>query len=182
MRLWVVWGVFALAIVVTGATESDLPDFDFDQKEEATGGTGDGDADDYYYVSDDVDDQQMQPSHKIPNYNRSSSLEDTNSASKGSFLMEDDDTSFDMMDEVDFVEDAEAASNFERKQAAMRRIMLQAFANRDMQRKFGEVLPLLKVMSRAQKATLAALISAQVNSKEGHTMSLEQVSRSGERW
>ncbi|KAL1373733.1 hypothetical protein pipiens_005100 [Culex pipiens pipiens] len=180
MRLWVVWGVFALAIVVAGATEADLPDFDFDQKEEATGGTGDGDADEYYYVNDDVDDQQMQPSHKIPNYNRSSSLEDTNGASKGpagssSFLMEDDDTSFDMMDEVDFVEDAEAASNFERKQAAMRRIMLRAFANRDMQRKFGEVLPLLKVMSRAQKATLAALISAQVNSKEGHTMSLEQV-------
>lgn len=174
MQIGTVLGATGLVLVllaVTVKSNSDLPDFDFDAQK------GDGaDDDDYYYVSEEGDDQQMQPSHKIINYNRS--LEDTGGdrgGGGGAFLMEDDDTSFDLMDDVDFVEDI-AESNFQRKQAAMRRIMLRAFANRDMQRKFGEVLPLLKVMSKLQKATLAALISAQVNSKEGKTLSLEQVS------
>lgn len=162
-------GLVLVLLVVTVKSNSDLPDFDFDAQK-----GDDADDDDYYYVNEG-DDQQMQPSHKMINYNRS--LDDTGGdrGGGGAFLMEDDDTSFDMMDDVDFVEDI-AESNFQRKQAAMRQIMLRAFANRDMQRKFGEVLPLLKVMSKPQKATLAALISAQVNSKEGKTLSLEQVS------
>ncbi|XP_062553650.1 neurotrophin 1 [Armigeres subalbatus] len=169
-------GLVLLLLVVTlvECAESELPDFDFDAQK----GSENDDAvddDDYYYVNEGEDDQQMQPSHKILSYNRS--LEDTGGdrgGGGGPFLMEDDDTSFDMMDDVDFVEDA-AESNFQRKQAAMRRIMLRAFANRDMQRKFGQVLPLLKVMTKPQKATLAALISAQVSSKEGKTLSLDQV-------
>ncbi|XP_065082584.1 neurotrophin 1 [Ochlerotatus camptorhynchus] len=163
-------GLVLVLLVVTVKSNSDLPDFDFDAQK-----GDDADDDDYYYVNDG-DDQQMQPSHKMINYNRS--LDDTGGdrGGGGAFLMEDDDTSFDMMDDVDFVEDI-AESNFQRKQAAMRQIMLRAFANRDMQRKFGEVLPLLKVMSKPQKATLAALISAQVNSKEGKTLSLEQVTQ-----
>ncbi|XP_029726742.1 neurotrophin 1 [Aedes albopictus] len=168
----VFWLLAVVTVVVVQCADSELPDFDFEGQK----GSADDD-DDYYYVSDGEDDQQMQPSHKIMNYNRS--LEDSGDdrgvgGGGGPLLMEDDDTSFDMMDDVDFVEDA-AESNFQRKQAAMRRIMLRAFANRDMQRKFGQVLPLLKVMSKPQKATLAALISAQVNSKEGKTLSLEQV-------
>ncbi|XP_053688550.1 neurotrophin 1 [Sabethes cyaneus] len=160
-------------------SDAELPDFDFDSPK------GD-DHDDYYYVSEG-DDQQMQPSHKIINYNRTaeeaefegdrgdSEGNNTSAGAKaGGFLMEDDDTSFELMDDVDFVEDG-AVSNFQRKQAAMRQIMMRAFANSEMQRKFAEVLPLLKVMSKAQKATLAALISAQVQSRDGHTMSLEQV-------
>ncbi|XP_058459561.1 neurotrophin 1 [Malaya genurostris] len=161
--------VALVATVGLVKSDADLPDFDFD-------GTKGDDQDDYYYVSEG-EDQQMQPSHKILNYNRTVG-EDTGGGSApeadDGFLMEDDDTSFELMDDVDFVEDAEA-SNFQRKQAAMRQIMMRAFANREMQRKFGEVLPLLKVMSKQQKATLAALISAQVNSRDGHTMSLEQV-------
>ncbi|XP_055534414.1 neurotrophin 1 [Wyeomyia smithii] len=160
-------------------SDAELPDFDFDSPK------GD-DQDEYYYVSEG-DDQRMQPSHKIISYNRtlldaesegdrgSSEGNDASGGPKaGGFLMEDDDTSFELMDDVDFVEDP-AASNFQRKQAAMRQIMMRAFANSEMQRKFGEVLPLLKVMSKAQKTTLAALISAQVHSRDGHTMSLEQV-------
>lgn len=174
----VFWLLAVVTVVVVQCADSELPDFDFEGQKGAA-----DDDDDYYYVSDGEDDQQMQPSHKIMNYNRS--LEDSGDdrgvgGGGGPLLMEDDDTSFDMMDDVDFVEDA-AESNFQRKQAAMRRIMLRAFANRDMQRKFGQVLPLLKVMSKPQKATLAALISAQVNSKEGKTLSLEQVSLIG-RW
>lgn len=161
-------GLLLALLVVRVKSDSELPDFDFDSLK------GDAADDDEYYYVNEGDDQQMQPSHKIINYNRS--LEDTGGdrGGGGAFLMEDDDTSFDMMDDVDFVEDI-AESNFQRKQAAMRQIMLRAFANPDMQRKFGEVLPLLKVMSKPQKATLAALISAQVNSKEGKTLSLEQV-------
>ncbi|XP_058833573.1 neurotrophin 1 [Topomyia yanbarensis] len=181
MRLGAVWSVVTLLVTLLATTtttssvelvksDSDLPDFDFDSPK------GDTD-DDYYYVSEG-EDQQMQPSHKILNYNRTADAEDASGGSSAAgsdgFLMEDDDTSFELMDDVDFVDDIEV-SNFQRKQAAMRQIMTRAFANREMQRKFAEVLPLLKVMTKQQKTTLAALISAQVNSREGYTMSLEQV-------
>ncbi|XP_055631976.1 neurotrophin 1 [Toxorhynchites rutilus septentrionalis] len=159
-----------LVFLAIGVVKSnvDPPDFDFD-------GQRADDQDDYYYVSEGEEEQQVQPSHKIPNYNRSA--EDTGGdrgGGGGGFLMEDDDTSLNAMEDVDFVENAEE-SNFQRKKDAMRQIMTRAFANPDMQRKFAEVLPLLKVMTKTQRSTLAALISAQVNSKEGHTMSLAQV-------
>uniref|UniRef100_A0A182Q6H1 Peptidase S1 domain-containing protein n=1 Tax=Anopheles farauti TaxID=69004 RepID=A0A182Q6H1_9DIPT len=144
------------------ATDSGLPDFELDD-----GKGADGD-DDYYYVNDGSD-QQMQPSHKIISYAKPPAPAPPSEP----FLMEDDDTSFEVMDDVDFVEHGPSV-DFQRKAERMRRIMLTAFANREFQRKFGEVLPLLKVMSRTQKATLAALITAQVNSRDGHTLSLEQ--------
>uniref|UniRef100_A0A182LV88 Uncharacterized protein n=1 Tax=Anopheles culicifacies TaxID=139723 RepID=A0A182LV88_9DIPT len=152
----------SVLLLRTGAhasTDSGLPDFELDDgKDEAD--------DEYYYVNDGTD-QQMQPSHKIISY-----AKPPPPAASEPFLMEDDDTSFEVMDDVDFVE--QGAMDFQRKAERMKRIMLKAFANREFQRKFGEVLPLLKVMSKTQKTTLAALITAQVNSREGHTLSLEQ--------
>uniref|UniRef100_A0A6E8WAC1 Spaetzle domain-containing protein n=1 Tax=Anopheles coluzzii TaxID=1518534 RepID=A0A6E8WAC1_ANOCL len=152
------------------STDSGLPDFELDDgKDEAD--------DEYYYVNDGTD-QQMQPSHKIISYAKPPPPPSAPDAGQPDasepFLMEDDDTSFEVMDDVDFVEQG-PAMDFQRKAERMKRIMLKAFANREFQRKFGEVLPLLKVMSKTQKSTLAALITAQVNSRDGHTLSLEQV-------
>uniref|UniRef100_A0A182J6A9 Neurotrophin 1 N-terminal domain-containing protein n=1 Tax=Anopheles atroparvus TaxID=41427 RepID=A0A182J6A9_ANOAO len=151
---------------VSASSDSGLPDFEMDD--------GKDEADDYYYVNDGSD-QQMQPSHKIISYAKPPPPETAEPATQDAlepFLMEDDDTSFEMMDDVEFVE--QGTMDIQRKAERMKRIMLKAFANREFQRKFGEVLPLLKVMSKTQKSTLAALITAQVNSREGHTLSLEQ--------
>ncbi|XP_049542788.1 neurotrophin 1 [Anopheles darlingi] len=168
-----------IGTIVTSATsDSGLPDFELDDGKDA-------EADDYYYVNDGSD-QQMQPSHKMMSYAKppspASGPEGTMGSTTGNdgdgsepFLMEDDDTSFELMDDVEFVEHTGTQMDFQRKAERMRHIMLKAFANREFQRKFGEVLPLLKVMSKTQKSTLAALITAQVNSREGHTLSLEQV-------
>uniref|UniRef100_A0A182SRZ7 Neurotrophin 1 N-terminal domain-containing protein n=1 Tax=Anopheles maculatus TaxID=74869 RepID=A0A182SRZ7_9DIPT len=157
------------------STDSGLPDFELDDgKDEAD--------DEYYYVNDGTD-QQMQPSHKIISYAKPPPTGDGGTVpvrddAAEPFLMEDDDTSFEVMDYVDFVEPG--TMDFQRKAERMKRIMLKAFANREFQRKFGEVLPLLKVMSKTQKSTLAALITAQVNSREGHTLSLEQGNKSAQ--
>uniref|UniRef100_A0A182NJ05 Peptidase S1 domain-containing protein n=1 Tax=Anopheles dirus TaxID=7168 RepID=A0A182NJ05_9DIPT len=148
------------------STDSGLPDFELDD------GKGADADDDYYYVSDGSD-QQMQPSHKIISYAKPPDANTPPADAPEPFLMEDDDTSFEVMDDVDFVEHGPSL-DFRQKAERMKRIMLAAFANREFQRKFGEVLPLLKVLSKAQKSTLAALITAQVNSREGHTLSLEQ--------
>ncbi|XP_050073717.1 neurotrophin 1 [Anopheles maculipalpis] len=153
------------------STDSGLPDFELDDGKDETD-------DEYYYVNDGSD-QQMQPSHKIISYAKpppppgDGTIVPVQGDAVEPFLMEDDDTSFEVMDDVDFVETG--SMDFQRKAERMKRIMLKAFANREFQRKFGEVLPLLKVMSKTQKSTLAALITAQVNSREGHTLSLEQV-------
>ncbi|XP_035788720.1 neurotrophin 1-like [Anopheles albimanus] len=155
-----------IGAIVTSATDSGLPDFELDDGKDA-------EADDYYYVNDGSD-QQMQPSHKMMSYAKPPGPMGAGDATEP-FLMEDDDTSFELMDDVEFVEHEGAQLDFQRKAERMRHIMLKAFANREFQRKFGEVLPLLKVMSKTQKSTLAALITAQVNSREGHTLSLEQV-------
>ncbi|KFB49289.1 hypothetical protein ZHAS_00017403 [Anopheles sinensis] len=175
--LVVLWIVAVLPYYPACATsDSGLPDFEMDD--------GKDEADDYYYVNDGSD-QQMQPSHKIISYAKppSPAREPTDPVTPDHqpqdtlepFLMEDDDTSFEVMDDVEFVE--QGTMDIQRKAERMKRIMLKAFANREFQRKFGEVLPLLKVMSKTQKSTLAALITAQVNSREGHTLSLEQVSK-----
>ncbi|XP_053672516.1 neurotrophin 1 [Anopheles nili] len=165
----VLWASVLLHSGALAATDSGLPDFELDD------GKDDGGDDDYYYVSDGSD-QQMQPSHKIISYAKPPPVEASQPERPDEtepFLMEDDDTSFELMDDVDFVE--HSSMDFVRKAERMKRIMLKAFANREFQRKFGEVLPLLKVMSKTQKSTLAALITAQVNSRDGHTLSLEQV-------
>ncbi|XP_052859636.1 neurotrophin 1 [Anopheles cruzii] len=174
MRSRVKWAFVAIlwaTLVSRGAlaaSDSGLPDFELDD--------GKDDADDYYYVNDGSD-QQMQPSHKMISYAKPPPTQEVREVAGEEelepFLMEDDDTSFELMDDVEFVE--QGGSDFQRKAERMKHIMLKAFANREFQRKFAEVLPLLKVMSRTQKSTLAALISAQVNSREGHTLSLEQV-------
>ncbi|XP_058065883.1 neurotrophin 1 [Anopheles bellator] len=174
MRSRVKWAFVAILWATLGlrgalaASDSGLPDFELDD--------GKDDADDYYYVNDGSD-QQMQPSHKMISYAKPPPTQEVQEVAGEEelepFLMEDDDTSFELMDDVEFVE--QGGSDFQRKAERMKHIMLKAFANREFQRKFAEVLPLLKVMSRTQKSTLAALISAQVNSREGHTLSLEQV-------
>lgn len=78
---------------------------------------------------------------------------------------------FDIMDP----QAEEMGSHLQQKEKRIKLKMLTAWKNPNMQRKFAEVLPILKVMTSQQKIALAALVSAQVGSKQGRELNLDQV-------
>lgn len=71
--------------------------------------------------------------------------------------------------------DEEEVLDFHQKELRLRKVLLRALAVGDLKRKFSEVMPMLRVMSKKQKTTLAALITAQVNAKDGRELTLDQV-------
>lgn len=72
---------------------------------------------------------------------------------------------------------AGAGSHIQQKEKRVKSKLVRAWKNPSMQRKFAEVLPILKVMTSEQKVALAALVSAQVGSKQGRELNLDQVRR-----
>lgn len=72
---------------------------------------------------------------------------------------------------------AAAGSHIQQKEKRVKSKLVRAWKNPSMQRKFAEVLPILKVMTSEQKVALAALVSAQVGSKQGRELNLDQVRR-----
>lgn len=66
-------------------------------------------------------------------------------------------------------------SQIQQKETRVRGKLVRAWKNPNMQRKFAEVLPILKVMTGEQKIALAALVSAQVGAKQGRELNLDQV-------
>lgn len=68
-----------------------------------------------------------------------------------------------------------STSSFESKEHKLKTIMVKAWANGEMRRKFSEVLPILRVMSNTQRVALAALISTQAIAKPGKELTLKQV-------
>lgn len=70
---------------------------------------------------------------------------------------------------------AEQGSHMQQKEERVKNKLVRAWDNPNMQRKFAEVLPILKVMTIEQKIALAALVSAQVGSKQGRELNLDQV-------
>lgn len=69
----------------------------------------------------------------------------------------------------------EDTNNFKEKEQRLKKVLLKALSVGELRRKFQEVMPMLRVMSKSQRVTLAALITAQVNAKNGKTLTLEQV-------
>ena len=65
--------------------------------------------------------------------------------------------------------------DFHQKELRLRKVLLRALAVGELKRKFSEVMPMLRVMSKKQKSTLAALITAQINAKDGRELTLDQV-------
>lgn len=76
---------------------------------------------------------------------------------------------------LDFVDEGAPSSHFQEKEDMVKQQLVRAWKNPNMQRKFAEVLPILKVMSSQQKIALAALVSAQVGAKQGRELNLNQV-------
>lgn len=65
--------------------------------------------------------------------------------------------------------------HIQEKEMRVRKKLVRAWKNPNMQRKFAEVLPILKVMTGEQKVAFAALVSAQVGAKQGRELNLDQV-------
>lgn len=77
---------------------------------------------------------------------------------------------------LDDVEVTSAGDNFESRERKIRQVLRAALTNAQMRQKFAEVIPVLRLMTKAQRLTLAALIQAQVAGDQHLT--LEQVSTS----
>lgn len=75
------------------------------------------------------------------------------------------------------VEPSEQGSHIQEKETKVKNKLARAWKNPNMQRKFAEVLPILKVMTSEQKIALAALVSAQVGAKQGRELNIDQVRR-----
>ena len=85
------------------------------------------------------------------------------------------DSAFDDFLDIIAVEPPGQGSHIAQKETRVKGKLVRAWKNPSMQRKFAEVLPILKVMTSEQKIALAALVSAQVGSKQGRELNLDQV-------
>lgn len=84
------------------------------------------------------------------------------------------DSAFDEFLDI-IVDPSEQGPNIQQKETRVKGKLVRAWKNPNMQRKFAEVLPILKVMTSEQKIALAALVSAQVGAKQGRELNLDQV-------
>lgn len=84
------------------------------------------------------------------------------------------DSAFDEFLDI-IVEPSDLGSQIQQKEMRVKNKLAKAWNNPNMQRKFAEVLPILKVMTSQQKIALAALVSAQVGAKQGRELNLDQV-------
>lgn len=67
--------------------------------------------------------------------------------------------------------------NFANRERKVRQVLIRALANTKLRQKFVEVMPVLRMMTKAQRLTLAALIQAQVDGNR--VLTLDQVRFSG---
>lgn len=63
--------------------------------------------------------------------------------------------------------------NFVNRERKIRQVLIRALANTKLRQKFVEVMPVLRMMTKAQRLTLAALIQAQVDGNR--VLTLDQV-------
>ncbi|XP_033238641.1 neurotrophin 1 isoform X2 [Drosophila pseudoobscura] len=64
---------------------------------------------------------------------------------------------------------------FDWREKVLRNALSKALTDEGLRQKFVEVMPILRVLSSQQRLALSALISAQMNAKQGHDLRLEQV-------
>ncbi|XP_068149108.1 neurotrophin 1 [Drosophila tropicalis] len=66
-------------------------------------------------------------------------------------------------------------SPFDWREKVLRNALAKALTDEELRQKFVEVMPILRVLSSQQRLALSALISAQMNAKQGQELRLEQV-------
>lgn len=102
---------------------------------------------------------------------KSETIKNTTPATQDHF----DDAFGDFLDIVDSDADDGLESAIQQKERRVKDKLMGAWDNPSMQRKFAEVLPILKVMTSQQKIAFAALVSAQVGAKQGRELNIDQV-------
>ncbi|XP_034122051.1 neurotrophin 1 isoform X2 [Drosophila guanche] len=77
--------------------------------------------------------------------------------------------------DLDEPEPERQAPQFDWRERVLRNALAKALTDEGLRQKFIEVMPILRVLSSQQRLALSALISAQMNAKQGHDLRLEQV-------
>ncbi|EDV95607.1 neurotrophin 1 [Drosophila grimshawi] len=137
--------------LVNASSEDELMDFDF---AEAAVKDGDSTASLEDWLLDD-DQQQQQQSQQAEK-----KLEDN---------------MLDFSVDLDEPEPEKQLPQFDWRERVLRTALAKALTDRAQRQKFAEVMPILRVLSSQQRLALSALISAQMNAKQGHELRLEQV-------
>lgn len=87
-----------------------------------------------------------------------------------------EDNMLDFSVDLDEPEPEKQLPQFDWRERVLRTALAKALTDRALRQKFAEVMPILRVLSSQQRLALSALISAQMNAKQGHELRLEQVS------
>ncbi|ALC43361.1 NT1 [Drosophila busckii] len=77
--------------------------------------------------------------------------------------------------DLDEPEPAKQLPPFDWRERILRSALAKAFRDSDVRQKFVEVMPILRVLSSQQRLALSALISAQMNARQGQELKLQQV-------
>ncbi|XP_037932969.1 neurotrophin 1-like [Teleopsis dalmanni] len=75
----------------------------------------------------------------------------------------------------DFDDEDNQVNLFDWREKILKMALSKALTNASLRQKFVEVMPILRVLSSPQRLALSALISAQINAKQGQELKLEQV-------
>ncbi|KAH8302110.1 hypothetical protein KR044_002883 [Drosophila immigrans] len=134
-----------LYLHLTNASEDELLDFDFANAKDMDTASG-------------IDDWQ---------------LEDEQQAQQSEKKLEDNMLDFSV--DLDEPEPEKQLPPFDWREKVLRTALAKALTDRVLRQKFAEVMPILRVLSSQQRLALSALISAQMNAKQGHELRLEQV-------
>ncbi|XP_034482171.1 neurotrophin 1 [Drosophila innubila] len=100
-------------------------------------------------------------------------LEDERQVQQSDKKLEDNMLDFSV--DLDEPEPEKQLPPFDWREKVLRTALAKALTDRVLRQKFAEVMPILRVLSSQQRLALSALISAQMNAKQGHELRLEQV-------
>lgn len=150
-------GIGTASVVATASNSdnSELDDFDFESETAMMHRTADVDADD-----DSID--------RVGNGNGDSdyaSVETSDANQLDSVVLFDD-----AMDDVE-------PDSFSEKEKRIKSALLHSTTDKRNRRIFTQILPILRSLSKQQRTTLAALISAQLSLDPGQELSFSQVNK-----
>ncbi|XP_044250352.1 neurotrophin 1 [Drosophila takahashii] len=138
--------VLYLDLVSGNSPEDELMDFDFAEPKDAAAPDADWQLDD---------------------------LEEAQQAEQAEKKLESNMLDFSV--DLDEPESEKQLPPFDWRERVLRNALAKALADEGLRQKFGEIMPILRVLSSQQRLALSALISAQMNAKKGHELKFEQV-------
>ncbi|KAH8395644.1 hypothetical protein KR222_004652 [Zaprionus bogoriensis] len=100
-------------------------------------------------------------------------LEDEQQSQQAEKKLEDNMLDFSV--DLDEPEPEKQLPPFDWREKMLRSALAKALTDRVLRQRFAEVMPILRVLSSQQRLALSALISAQMNAKQGHELRLDQV-------